>query len=529
MTTEKAFNIQSVAIIGAGAAGLTTLFELLHTGKDGSTTIRYNENGELDERSLKNNNPAFKKVVCFEQNPKIGGIWAPSFDDPEEVSQDLFNTERYDDPWILRPKTPIPNTIKTKNYSRNEPLVTEKMESGPVWNKSGIYRHLFSNVPGRYLRNSFIPYDQNHPTNNTLHPLITNEKVTNNLQSFTEHFCLTTYVRLNSEVVEVHKANCGSQWKLTVSEESRNDKTVKWYTESFDAVIISTGHYSVPCFPKIRGLSDWNAQFSSSILHSKSFRDPEPFRNKKVLFIGTGLSGVDILQYTFPIASSVIVSRTIGKREIYPWLTKAATSEGIIIKPRIKELKPAEGRKVIFEDGSSIDFVDYLVFSTGYHWHYPFLSKDVSNVSVVPSSQTSIPNGSSMVDGLFLNTFAVKDPSLAFVGITVTPLKWPSFEITAATIAGVWTNHAELPTQKDQKNYNINKLKQTGTGLLFHYYSVDDFSDYVDELAPYLPKNRRVANIYDKEHLADVEAASIVAERLFYEYKQGKLLIENQP
>lgn len=525
MTNDEGLNIQSVAIIGAGAAGLTALFELIHTKKDGSTAIVYDQQGNVKQSNLVNKDPAFKKIVCFDQASKVGGIWAPSFENPEELPQDLLNTECYNDPWVLRPKTPLPKDIESNEFSHNAPLVTIEKNLDLTWSKSGIYRHLFSNVPGRYLRNSFIPYNQNQTVDKRLHPLIKNDEITNSLSSFTSEYGLTNYIRLNSEIADIQKTNDGSKWKLTVKQYCFDNKTAKWYTEDFDAVVISTGHYSIPYLPKIKGLCTWSAERKSSILHSKSFRDPALFKNKNVLLVGTGLSGVDILQYVFPVAESVTVSRSPNKEEIYPWLTRAAMSEGIKVKPRIKELNYYENRKVIFDNETSIESVDYIILATGYHWHYPFLNNNDSNVSVLPVGNKSTPDGSSMVDGLFLNTFAVNDPTLAFVGVTVTPLKWPSFEITAAAIAGVWSNRAKLPTKPEQIDNNSRLLRKTGKNLFFHYYPVDRFSDYVTELAPYLPKGRHSANIYDKDHLDDVRESMVVAEKLFYQYKEGLINI----
>ena len=408
------FDIQSVAIVGAGAAGLTTLFELLHTKKDGSTTITYDSNGEIDQSKINNADPAFTKIVSFEQNSQVGGIWSPSFDDPEVVPQDLFDTEKYDDPWVLKPRTSVPREFSEagQDYTYSKPLVTGDTGShGTNWAKSGIYRHLFSNVPGRYLRTSFIPYRQRRPSDSRLHPLVTNYEITDELLSFTERFDLQRYIRLNSEIVEISKVN--NKWKLTVKE-TVGDK-IRWYTEYFDGVIVSTGHYSIPYLPRLPGLSQWNAKFKSSVFHSKSFREPSIFKDKNVLFVGTGLSGLDILQYAFPIAKSVTVSRSVNKEEIYPWLSKAAVSDGINVKPHVTEFKPDDNKKIIFEDGTSIENVDYVIFSTGYHWHYPFLNEKDTGISVLTAGHKKVPDGSSMVDGLFLNIFAIRDLSLIHI------------------------------------------------------------------------------------------------------------------
>lgn len=529
MTQGNTFNVKSVAVIGSGAAGLTTLFELLHTRKDGSTTIKYKDNGEVDDSALKNDDPAFTKVVAFEQTSKLGGIWAPSFDKPDVIPQEALETEKYNDPFVLQPRTVVPAQFAGGEYSLESPLSAKDEGKGYTWNNSGIYRHLYSNVPSRYLRNSFIPYneenDKQEATSNVLDPLITNGEITNRLVQFTKKYHLADYVRLRSEIVNVSKKDGSEKWELKVKQTSP-DGTSRWYSESFDAVIVASGHYSVPYIPHLKGLSSWNKKFNSSVLHSKSFRDPEIFKDKVCLFIGTGLSGIDILQYAFPIAKQVIVARFPGKEEIYEWLTKAANSDGIVVKPRVKALDASNDRTVTFEDDSSISNVDYIILSTGYHWHYPYLDSAETGVEVLPRSGT-IPDGSSMVDGLYLNTFSLRDPTLAFVGVTVTPYKWPSFELAASVIAGVWTNNNELPDQKEQVSSEQEKKADKGNSILFHYYPVPVFSEFVQKVSKFLPAGRNASDIFDDKHIDDMYASMATAERLFYELKNNKIAVED--
>ncbi|CAR21379.1 KLTH0B00462p [Lachancea thermotolerans CBS 6340] len=526
MTKDARKEIKSVAIIGAGVAGLTSLFELLNTRKDGTTNLAYSSDGKFDEANTnENKNPAFQKIVGFELKSSIGGIWSPNFDTPDFIEQKDLDSERYDDPLFLRPPTEAPSELYNRGYTFSEPLITERPDtpSPKTWAASGIYQHLYSNVPQRYLRNSFIPYSENQEKQNSnIAPLITNYSITESLLDFAKTHRLEKHIRVNSEVVKIKKVSNGS-WRLTVKENPKNSSLTRWYEEDFDAVLVSNGHYSIPYIPRIEGLSKWVARYRDSVLHSKSFREFDKFKNKRCLFVGTGLSGIDILQYVFPVAKEVIVSRTPDKEEIYPWLTKAATSEGLIKKPRIKELRPSENRKVIFQDGSIVEGVDHIIFSTGYHWHYPFLNEGVSGLSVIKSGQKVLKDSASMVDGLFLDTFSIDDPSLAFVGVTVTPLKWPSFELTASAIAGVWANASSLPSKDSQLSAISQRKKEMGENLLFHYFPPMHIKELMARLEHFLPKGRKAADIIDLKHLSDFEKAAEVAERLFYLLKNEEI------
>ena len=55
-------------------------------------------------------------------------------------------------------------------------------------------------------------------------------------------------------------------------------------------LIVATGHQNTPFTPEWKGLSD----FKGELLHSADYRNPEPYRGKKVLVVGSGNSGMEI-------------------------------------------------------------------------------------------------------------------------------------------------------------------------------------------------------------------------------------------
>lgn len=70
----------------------------------------------------------------------------------------------------------------------------------------------------------------------------------------------------------------GEEWKVTLKRaDGENDF---WWTESFDAVIIASGHFNVPYVPKIEGLEDFERQRPGSVVHSKMFRGRDAYRGK---------------------------------------------------------------------------------------------------------------------------------------------------------------------------------------------------------------------------------------------------------
>jgi cation diffusion facilitator CzcD-associated flavoprotein CzcO len=84
------------------------------------------------------------------------------------------------------------------------------------------------------------------------------------------------YLVLNTTLERAVKQ--GNEWRLTLR---RADKeTDYWYEESFDALVVATGIYSVPRIPDIPGLRDYNRSFPGRALHSKYFRSVEGFKDR---------------------------------------------------------------------------------------------------------------------------------------------------------------------------------------------------------------------------------------------------------
>lgn len=84
------------------------------------------------------------------------------------------------------------------------------------------------------------------------------------------------FLELNTTVEKVEKVQ--AEWVLTLRKESsaRN----YWWRESFDAVVVASGHYNVPWIPEIPGLVDFEQKYPGTILHSKHYRDPSKFKGK---------------------------------------------------------------------------------------------------------------------------------------------------------------------------------------------------------------------------------------------------------
>lgn len=72
----------------------------------------------------------------------------------------------------------------------------------------------------------------------------------------------------------------------------------------FDSVMICIGNYSVPLTPYFKGMDNFNG----SVIHSHHYRKTNPYKNKKVLIVGAGFSGVDISKALAPVAKKVNIN-----------------------------------------------------------------------------------------------------------------------------------------------------------------------------------------------------------------------------
>jgi len=65
-------------------------------------------------------------------------------------------------------------------------------------------------------------------------------------------------------------------WSVTTSDLPSLEENIREY----DAVIVASGHYTVPFIPDITGIREWDKQNPGCISHSKFFRRPEDFKDK---------------------------------------------------------------------------------------------------------------------------------------------------------------------------------------------------------------------------------------------------------
>ncbi|KAK6465711.1 flavin-containing monooxygenase [Scheffersomyces coipomensis] len=503
-------DIESIAIIGAGPGGIASLYEFLHTNKDGTSTVG----------QAVSTNPKFTKVVAFEQKDTAGGIWSapPSFDKTDLAipPQEILDTEKYNDASVIHPPAKVPEGLEGTSFEKPLELKENKLSSDLEWKASGIFPDLFSNIPSRYMRFSYIKNEPEYlDRSRTIYPFIHHQEQTGRFEKFIKDEKLYDNIRVNSTVERVTKTPNG-KWIVTVRQKDPIHNKEYWYNEQFDGVVISNGHYTLPNIPRIEGLSQFNKNFPGVLNHVKNYRNQHDYKDKKVLIVGGSISTINSLQYIVPVAKHVVNSKR-GKHLVFPWINDALVSKGIDSRGTIERIDPVTG-EFFFKEGASEKGFDEVLFTTGYHFNYPFLDQNHEGVKVIN------PSNSSRVSGLYYNTFSIDDPTLATVGVTLSTLNFHTIESSAASIAGVWSGSKTLPSKQEQQKWEEDHLHDTKNNISFHYYTHRQAkAGIIDPLFQYAPEGRYNPLEFDEPYLSDVETGIQSIERLFYGLKDGTI------
>ena len=118
------------------------------------------------------------------------------------------------------------------------------------------------------------------------------------LVDYAKHFDVLSHYEFETRVVSV-KRRSASDYVVTTS-----DGQVR----EFSAVVVATGVNRNAKLPRFQGQD----KFQGEILHSSSYRNPEMFRGKRVVMIGAGESGSDIVKEISDVTSQSYLSLRRG-------------------------------------------------------------------------------------------------------------------------------------------------------------------------------------------------------------------------
>lgn len=141
---------------------------------------------------------------------------------------------------------------------------------------SSMYRSLKTNLPKELMCFPDFPFP---PQQKSYLPAA---DVLDYLNSYTDKFGVREKIKFNHHVVRTRPVN--DLWEVLV----RNIITDSYESFIFDAILVCTGHFSVPNVPKMEG----HKMFKGRQMHSHDYRTPEAFSGESVLVIGGKLKKI---------------------------------------------------------------------------------------------------------------------------------------------------------------------------------------------------------------------------------------------
>ena len=180
---------------------------------------------------------AFSKVDIYEQRDRVGGIW--NLSEP-----------------IRSRRIPIPQTDPRYGHHRNggdyEAETSELLESLEF--ESPLYDYLETNIPKQLMAFSDQPFAETQP----LFP--SHQAVLRYLEDHADD--VRHLIKFDTAVMEVRSVvdepTRQEKWDLMAEDLTTQERI----QESYDAVVIASGHYTVPYVPDIKGLKEWNAAYT---------------------------------------------------------------------------------------------------------------------------------------------------------------------------------------------------------------------------------------------------------------------------
>lgn len=314
-----------------------------------------------------------------------------------------------------------------------------------------MYRYLWSNGPKECLEFADYSFDEHFgspipsfPPREVLYDYIVGRAKKSNVR---EAIRFDTAVRGVSFDADTQT--------FSVTSESFADRALT--TESFDYVVVATGHFSVPNVPEYPGFES----FPGRILHSHDFRDAAEFTGRDLLILGSSYSAEDIALQTFKYRAKSV---TIAYRNApmgFGW------PEGITEVPALQRI---DGRTATFADDTTRD-VDAVILCTGYLHHFPFIDPELR----LTTANTLYPGG------LYKGVVWAANPKLLYLGMQDQYYTFNMFDAQAFYARDVILGRAQLPdaeTMAADIDHWLTKLE----GVSGCMEQIDFQTDYVRDL-----------------------------------------------
>ncbi|NXI49250.1 FMO4 monooxygenase, partial [Chloroceryle aenea] len=412
-----------------------------------------------------------------------------------------------------------------------EPTCFERSEDiGGVWRytdsvgerRVSVYRSVITNTSKEMSCFSDFPCPEDFP-NYLPHSLLLEY-----FRMYAQHFHLLQHIHFKTTVLSVRKRpdfTTSGQWEVVTETSGVRESHI------FDAVMVCTGHYQDPYLP-LASFPGIDTRFKGQYLHSQEYKDMEAFKGKRVLVVGIGNTGGDLSVELSRVAAKVFLStrsntwvfsrvsdhgfpsdmvNTTRFNHFLEWLLPSALmkrikfqkfnswfnhanyglastkssnfkvivneelpfcllSGTVVLKPNVKEFTETSA---VFEDGTTEENIDVVLFATGYTFSFPFLEESV--LSLFNDNRS-----------LYKHIFPpqLEKPTLAIIGLVqLTGSVMVGAEMQARWVTGIFAGWNKLPptirmmADVLKKNPSVKRKPFETENLKISFIS------YIDEIA----------------------------------------------
>ena len=201
----------------------------------------------------------------FEQRARVGGVW------------DYHNET----------KAP-PEALATLQSGPHHAGLAK-----PIWDKSGTKQVLGSAVEDR--ARFYTPLYDRLETNIPRSLMgFSDQDWPQDSQLFPKHETVTEYIEKYSEDVK-HLISFQTQVLSVEQVEGSDNDLERWLVKTqtivagnegqvtegvYDAVVVASGHFSVPYVPQIKGMQEWSQKWPGVVSHSMYYKRPEDYQDQ---------------------------------------------------------------------------------------------------------------------------------------------------------------------------------------------------------------------------------------------------------
>jgi len=277
---------------------------------------------------------------------------------------------------------------------------------------SSMYKNLTTNLAKEVMAFPGFPFASQEKS------FVHHTEVLEYLEQYTEAYSLRQYIQFNTQVLKVTPKE--GRWEVTTLELNTREET----TDTYNAVVVCNGHFSVPVMPHIPGME----LYTGKVVHSHDYRTPEAFQGDTVLILGGGASGTDIAMELSSVTDQVYLSHN------RPPLSTRLPGNVTQVSGVAECLGPST---FLLRDGSKVTATS-TILATGYHYTFPFLTPECG-----------VHVRDMVVGPLYKHLVSTEHPSLAFLGLNVEVCPFPQFDLKIRYFLKTLLGEVALPSKEE--------------------------------------------------------------------------------